>query len=238
MRALRVVLVVVPLVVSLLAPTRRAAAAEQQVLLETVKAEVHEKEVELRVTTTLREPVTATDAKPAMPPIFTRMELEGVLGRWGTYLLDHAHLLARAKPITGKVGATRIVEAFDAPIQQSELERVHGEVTLVYALGGDDPITISFDVLGDREIAPGVPWPILYAFDVHGPRSKHVDLARDEPFTFDVAEPSGTPVGAGPRLDSTTARRRRIPTGTAIGAIIFLAILYIGYSVLKKRMGR
>ncbi len=222
----------------LLLASGAARAAQQQMLVEVVHVEVHEKELEVKVTSTLKEPVAATDSKPAMPPIFTRMELDGVLGKWAPYLLAHVHLLARAKPIEGKVGATKIVEAFDAPIQMSELERVHGEVTLTYALAGDDPITASFDVLGDKEIAPGVPWPIAYTLDVHGPKSKKAELVANEQATFDVAEPSDKPTGSRPGLYQSGHRTRAIPTGTAIGAVIFIAILYIAYSVLKKRFHR
>jgi hypothetical protein len=209
------------------------ARAADKVLVEIVKAEVHEHDVELRVTTSLKEPVVATDSKPTMPPMFSRMELEGILAKWGAYFMEHAHLIVRTKPITGVLKSTKIVEAFDAPIQEGELERVHGEITIVYALAGDDPITISFDVLDDKGVA------IAYAFDVHGPRSKKVDLAPHEAFTFDVAEPTGGGgANTGPRLGTSTQRKRAIPTGTAIGAVIFIAILYIAYSVIKKRMKR
>lgn len=210
-----------------------ARAAGDKVLVEIVHAEVHEHDVELKVTTSLKEPVVATDSKPTMPPMFSRMELEGVLGKWGDYFTQHAHLIARTKPIAGKVTATKIVEKFDAPIQENELERVHGELTISYALAGDDPITISFDVLDDKNVT------VAYAFDVHGPRSKKADLAPHEQLTFDVAEPTGGGgANTGPRLGTSTQRRRAIPTGTAIGAVIFIGIIYIAWSVIKKRMKR
>jgi len=215
-----------------------ARADKQQMLADVVKAEVKDKEIVIAITTTLEEPVAATESKPAMPPIFTRMELDGVLAKWGPYLLAHTHLIARAHPIEGKVVGTKLVEAVDQPIPMSEVGRVHGEVTLSYARAGDDPITISFDVLGDKEIAPGVPWPIVYDLDVHGPKSKHAELVINEQLTFDVAEPSDKPTGTGPGLYGSSHKTRALPTGTAIGAIIFIAILYIAYSVLKKRFHR
>ena len=42
------------------------------------------------------------------------MELEGILGKWAPYFIEHAHLIARTKPIAGKLSGTRIVEAFEA----------------------------------------------------------------------------------------------------------------------------
>jgi hypothetical protein len=208
----------------------RADAADK-VLIEIVKVEVHEHDVELHVTTSLKEPVVATDSKPTMPPMFSRMELDGVLGKWGAYFMDHAHLIVRTKPLLGKVTATKIVEAFDAPIQENELERVHGELTIVYTMPADDPITASFDVLDEKGLS------VAYVLDVHGPRSKKADLAPHEQYTFDVAEPQGGGgANTGPRLGTSTQRRRAIPTGTAIGAIIFIGIIYVAYSVIKKRM--
>ncbi|HEY8078789.1 MAG TPA: hypothetical protein VIF62_31875 [Labilithrix sp.] len=221
----------------LLVPTA-ARAEKTQMLVEVVKGEVKEKELVLVVTTTMREPIAATDSKPTMPPIFTRMELDGVLEKWAPYLLAHTHLIARAKPVEGKVTGKRIVEALEQPIQMGEAERVHGEVTLSYPLAGDDPLTIAFDVLADKEIAPGVPWPIEYTLDIHGPKSKHAEMVANEQVTFDVAEPSDKPTGAAPGLYQSGHRARAIPTGTAVGAIIFIAILYIAYSVLKKRFHR
>jgi hypothetical protein len=218
--------------------TAPPAFAAQELLAEVVNADVHDHDVSVRVRTSLREPVAATDAKPTMPPLFAREELAGVVERYGPYLVDHVHLVTRNKPLVGKLTSAKLVDEIPAPVQVSDLERFHAEYVIVYPIETQDPITISFDVLGDRELVPGVPWPIAYSFDVHGPRSRHADLANHATYTFDVVEGSSAG-GQGPRADGTTGRRRGNIGGSAlVGGIIFASILYIAYSIIQKRRRR
>jgi hypothetical protein len=230
---------VVAAALALLAP-RSAHAAAPQAFVEFVAIEVKEHQIDLRFKTSLREAAVATGAAPMMPPTFQREELDDALKRFGTYLVDHVHVLARGRALPGKVVATRIVSTPDGGVSMaSGLDESRAEVDLVYELGTSDPLTISFDVLADMESAPGVPWSVVYSVDVRGPRSQHADLGQGTSFTFDVVEANIPAEKGAPRVGGGGARRSGPPLGgAAIGLAIFCGLLYIGWSVIKKRMGR
>lgn len=218
----------------------RPASAAPAALVEFVNVDVKEHEVDMHVKTSLREAVVATGATPTMPPRFSREELEGVLQRFAPYLVEHVHVLARGRALPGKIAATKLLDAPDAGADaKTGLEDAHGQVDLVFEIGTTDPLTLSFDVLGDKQDAPGGPFTVLYSVDVHGPHSQHADLAQGTTTTFDVVEASIPAERGAPRVGSGRGARRGPPLGSAaLGLAIFAGILYIGWSVVKKRLRR
>lgn len=212
-----------------------AASAAPKPLVEFVTANVKEHAVELHVKTSLREPVIATNAAPIMPPNFQREELAAAMEKFGPYLLEHVQVLVQGRALPGKVTGTKILEPADGGVhEKTGLDDARGQVDITYELGSADPLTISFDVLGNNP-----DYTVVYSFDVKGPRSQHADLANGTRFTFDVVEAQLSAERGAPRVGHGGPVRKGPPLGSAaLGLAIFAGICYIGWSVIKKRMGR
>jgi hypothetical protein len=137
-----------------------AAALAATPLAEIVTGTVDEHELRLHVRSTLREPVLAAKAAPMMAPFFAKTELEDALQKYGPYLLEHVHVQARAKVLPGKVVSAQLMDAIDAPVNQAtDLEKHFADVELAWTTETQDPLTLSFDILADREVAPACPSP-------------------------------------------------------------------------------
>jgi hypothetical protein len=220
------------LAVAALARESRAAAAAP--LAEIVTGEVDEHELHLHLRSTLREPIVATRAVPTMPPFFAKAEVEAALAAYGPYVLEHVHVQDRAKPLAGKVVAARPLDPLDGPLNQAtDLEKHFAEVDVVYTLTSQDPLVLSFDLLADREAAPGVPLRTIYSVDVKGRKKWHAELETGASTTLDIAEPGS--VGRSEGIDSGPARRRRTASTIGFtGVAILVALATIGYSILQR----
>lgn len=212
----------------------RASAAPKP-LVEFVTANVKEHSVELHVKTSLHEPVITSKAAPMMPPTFSREELTAAIEKFGPYLLEHVHVLVQGRALPGKVTGTKLLEPADGGVhEKTGLDDARAQVDILYELGSVDPLTISFDVLGNNP-----DYTVVYSFDVKGPRSQHADLANGTRFTFDVVEAQISAERGAPRVGHGGPVRKGPPLGSAaLGLAIFAGICYIGWSVIKKRMGR
>jgi hypothetical protein len=196
---------------------------------EIVTGEADEHEVRLHIKSTLREPVIATKAAPVMPPFFAKTELEAALEKYGAYLLDHVHVQARARTVTGKVVGTKLLDAIDAPVNQTtDLEKHFAEVDLAYTTETQDPISLSFDVLADQNMEA------LYSVDVRGRKHWKADLTSGNAIVLDIAEPAA-PANARERLEGGPApRRSRASSFGFAGLAMLVAISVIGWEIWKR----
>ena len=117
-----------------------------------------------------------------------RVQAEDLAPQHAAYVLDHWHVRADGRPVTGTV--TSIIPPKDIPHAPEGPDQAHFEFTMEYPLS-HPPRTVTFDHTMCIEFpsAPGVPWDLSYAcrYGPHGgPPRKFLNLPREQELTFDT----------------------------------------------------
>jgi hypothetical protein len=202
-------------------------------VVEIVNVDLKEKERELhvRVRSSLREMTVATEAKPTMAPFFAKPELEEACAKYGNYVLPHTQLLARTTPVTGKLVDAKLVGSIEGPVHQTnDLDKYHCEAHLLYPVESNEPLTLSFDLLNDKP-----DYAVGYSVDIRALRMSHSDLTTGGKVTFDVADNAVVAQNT-PGLKSTNTPIRTRSRGSSLaGAFLIIAICGVIYWVWQRR---